>query len=160
MKIVVLIKQILDPVGVVVRRDKERIFVNEESYIIAVWKVGTADRGNSTIYNLEITSLGVSDAPENALPSRTQLTGAYPNPFNPQTTVAFALDSPQHVKLEVFDVRGRLVRTLANGPLPAGNHERKWQGRDTKNQGVASGVYVIRMTAGRTVEFTRVSLLK
>ena len=129
-------------------------------YAFAVWKVDASDRADSTVVNMLITDLGVSATEEQELPAAIRLAGVYPNPLNPQTTVAFELNTPQRVKLEVFDLRGRLVRVLTEESLPAGRHERTWQGRDTKGRGVASGVYVIRMTAGRTTEMTRVSLLK
>jgi len=129
-------------------------------YAIAVWRVGAADRSDSTLYNLSFTEVQAVGVENNGPIARTHLVGAYPNPFNPMTTVAFELDSTLNVKLEIFDVRGRLVHVLADEPFSAGRHERVWRGLDANNQTVASGVYMIRMTAGDTVDLKRVSLIK
>ena len=130
-------------------------------YAFAVWKVGAADRASSSSYNLTFTYGGASGVQDEApLPSVTRLTGAYPNPFNPMTTIAFDLDSPQDTRIEIFDLHGRLVRVLADEMMTAGRHERIWRGIDTTGRNVSSGVYMIRMTAGETVNLKRVSLLK
>ena len=63
-------------------------------------------------------------------PSRTVLLPAYPNPFNPETTLAFDLAQPGPARLEVFDLAGRRVRRLCDEPLGAGAHQRRWAGRD------------------------------
>jgi len=65
----------------------------------------------------------------------------YPNPFNPVTSIEFSLDQAGIVSLRVFDVSGRLVRTLAEGPYAEGRHTVSWDGRDASDKPVASGVY-------------------
>ena len=68
---------------------------------------------------------------------------AYPNPFNPSTTIAFEIsDAGAHARLEVFDIRGRLVRSLVDDALDAGRHEITWRGEDSAGQRMASGVYL------------------
>ena len=67
-----------------------------------------------------------------------------PNPFNPRTTVSLTLARRGAVTLQVFDVRGRLVRTLHRGDLDAGPHELAWDGRDDGGATLASGVYLVR----------------
>ncbi len=129
-------------------------------FAIAVWKVSTADRADSTIFNVQLTEVQAVGVQDEVPVARTQLVGAYPNPFNPNTTVAFDLDAHQNVKLEIFDIRGRLVDVLIDEPMAAGHHERVWRGLDSSGKGVASGVYMIRMTAGETVDLKRVSLIK
>lgn len=81
-----------------------------------------------------------------ALPFR--LHAAVPNPFNPSTKIAFDLPQAAPVRLAIFDLRGARVRTLIDEALPAGPHVRTWDGRDDAGQGVASGVYFIRLDAG------------
>ena len=130
-------------------------------YALAVWKAVAEDRADSTLYNLTFTYGGTTGVGDQAqIPSVTRLAGAYPNPFNPMTTVAFELDSPQNVRLEIFDLRGRLVRVLVDESMPAGSHESIWRGIDSSDRNVSSGIYMIRMTAGKTVDMKRVSLLK
>jgi hypothetical protein len=95
-----------------------------------------------------------------ALPARTEMHAPYPNPFNPQVTVSFALREPADVKLSVFDLRGRRVRTIHAGAKPAGHHQEVWQGRDDAGRRQASGVYFIRLHAGAYEQTRRVMLLK
>ncbi len=88
-------------------------------------------------------------APETAAPvGPTQLIGNAPNPFNPATTIKFDLAAGGAAALRVYDVRGRLVRTLVDGPMPAGAHQISWDGRNNAGSAVASGVYLLEMVAG------------
>jgi hypothetical protein len=79
---------------------------------------------------------------------------AYPNPFNPRTTVSFGLSMSQHVTLEVLDVGGRTVKTLCDRPLMAGTHNVPWNGRDNDGREVFPGTYfaVLRSREGRSVQ--------
>jgi hypothetical protein len=82
------------------------------------------------------------------LPSdRFLLRGAAPNPVNPWTTVSFDLPRQVEVELTIYDARGRRVKRLVSGTLPAGPHQAAWQGRDESGRPVAPGVYFVRMTA-------------
>ncbi len=73
---------------------------------------------------------------------------AYPNPFNPSTIIAFDLPETQHVKLEIFDISGRKVRTLVDQIVNSGRHQVTWEGRNETGMLVSSGVYVYRIQAG------------
>lgn len=72
---------------------------------------------------------------------------ASPNPFNATTTIALRTVSIGDVRLRIFDVRGRLVRTLQAGLLPAGEHRFRWDGTDAQRRAVASGIYIYRVEA-------------
>jgi len=89
-----------------------------------------------------------------------RLEANYPNPFNPTTRIAFNLTRSGAVKLEVFDLRGRLVRTLVNGNLGADEHVVTWHGRDDNGSQVASGVYLYRLSAPGFEESRRMVLMK
>jgi len=69
----------------------------------------------------------------------------YPNPFNPETSIVYELPAAGEVKIEVFDIRGRLVNTLINGQIPAGTQRVRWNGLNESGQPVASGVYYYRI---------------
>lgn len=72
----------------------------------------------------------------------------YPNPFNPETTIPFQiLKAHARVQLLIFDILGRKIRNLFDGELPPGNHEIKWDGRDSRGRGVSSGIYFYRLDA-------------
>jgi hypothetical protein len=69
-----------------------------------------------------------------------------PNPFNPETTIPYSLAQAGHVAIKVYDVRGRLVRTLLDSHLPAGWHDVRWNGQDGRGGTAASGLYFCRIT--------------
>ncbi len=84
----------------------------------------------------------------------------YPNPFNPLTSIVFTLDRAGSASLRVFDVSGRLVRTLVDGPLAAGGHTASWDGRDTSGRLVASGVYSYVLESERESAARKMVLLR
>lgn len=94
-------------------------------------------------------------------PALTALGEAYPNPFNPSTTIPFALAADGPVRVEVYDVAGRLVRTLVDRNMNASpSHRVDWDGLDAAGNSSASGVYFVRMTAGSFKESRKITLLK
>ncbi|MCF7920565.1 MAG: hypothetical protein K9N06_11695 [Candidatus Cloacimonetes bacterium] len=85
----------------------------------------------------------------NPLPAAAELTGNYPNPFNPETEIAFRIPAAALVELKVFNSKGQLVRTLADSWFPAGAHSLHWDGKDSTGMGAATGIYFYRLrTAG------------
>jgi M6 family metalloprotease-like protein len=89
------------------------------------------------------------------LPANSALAQNYPNPFNPETTIRFHLSERQKVRLLIFDLNGKRVRTLVEGELPAGAQTMLWDGRDQQGQTVASGVYFYELTAGNKIDRKR-----
>ena len=84
-----------------------------------------------------------------------------PNPFNPRTTLSFAVpDGGAAVVLDVVDVRGRQVRRLVDGFRPAGTHRVLWDGLDTRGRAVASGLYLARLRAGGGVDSEKLLLVR
>lgn len=90
--------------------------------------------------------VGVDD--EVDVPARFSLAPNHPNPFNPGTTIGLDLPRPVTVRLRVYDLRGALVATLLDGPMPAGRHAVVWRGQDDRGRAMASGVYTYRVEAG------------
>ncbi len=82
------------------------------------------------------------------LAARAALQQNYPNPFNPATVVTFDLAARGHVRVEIYDVLGRRVATMADRVFGAGRHRLSWDGRDSKGRAVASGVYICRLDTG------------
>jgi hypothetical protein len=72
----------------------------------------------------------------------------YPNPFNPSTTIAYSVATKTRVRLEIFDVRGRLVKSLVDERKSPNNYQVIWDGRNGDGESVASGVYFYRLVAG------------
>jgi hypothetical protein len=83
----------------------------------------------------------------------------YPNPFNPSTVVGFQVGTQDlasvQVKLSVFDILGREVATLVDGPMPAGSHSVTFDAT-----GLASGIYLVRLEAGGMVRTRSMALIK
>ncbi len=96
-------------------------------------------------------------------PLEFKLHAAYPNPFNPSTTIAF--DIPAHlngknVQLFVYDILGQKVTTLADRPFKTGSHEITWNGRSGNGIMMASGIYFAVLKAGELGQMTRLMLIK
>jgi len=87
---------------------------------------------------------------ERDLPLDFALRQNAPNPFNPITTIRYELPQDANVRIDVYNVAGRLVRTIVDGPVRAGYSEVIWDGRDAGGRRVASGVYLYRM---RTADY-------
>ncbi len=99
-------------------------------------------------------------APSAASSARAQLFAPTPNPFNPRTHLRFRTDVAGPVELDVFDLRGRHLRTLLRGRRDAGDHEVVWDGTDDQGMAVASGAYLVRLQAAGEVRMQRAALLK
>jgi hypothetical protein len=93
-------------------------------------------------------------------PAIFNLAQNHPNPFNPTTRINFSLDSQGDVSLVVYDITGKLVRTLVNRSMTAGTHSEAWDGRDGQGNPVATGVYFYRLTAGSRTLTKKMMLLK
>jgi hypothetical protein len=80
-------------------------------------------------------------------PAECALHQNYPNPFNSSTQISFTLAAPKLVRLDVFDLLGRRVRTLVNSRLGSGTFKIRWDGLDERGVRVASGVYIYRLSS-------------
>ena len=103
-------------------------------------------------------STGISFPVDPPLPPVPTLHSNYPNPFNPSTTISYALPATAWITLEVADVLGRRVRVLQTGFAEAGVHSIVWDGKDDRGGVVAGGVYLCRLIVGPSA-LTRPMLL-
>jgi flagellar hook capping protein FlgD len=88
------------------------------------------------------------------------LLGARPNPTSGVTEVAFSLPADARATLRVYDVAGRLVRTLAEGSMTAGVHRARWDGLDARGRLARSGIYFAKLEVGRAIQSERILLLR
>ncbi len=95
-----------------------------------------------------------SEAPQE-LPSAIFLDQNYPNPFNPQTTITYQIDSPQHVRLDVFNAQGQRIQTLVDGMQATGGHSVRFNA-----SGLPSGIYVYRVQAGGEILTRKMILVR
>ena len=94
------------------------------------------------------------------VPERFGLFQNYPNPFNPQTQIEYELREAGQVRIDVFDVQGRLIQTLVNTEQTAGRYALSWNGTDTAGRRVASGTYLYRLSMGGQVQARTMVLVK
>jgi hypothetical protein len=128
----------------------------ENYYKVSAWDVHENESGYSVLRPDEIT--GVSGPP--AVPTVTLLEQNVPNPFNPVTVIRFSVAQPGLLRLVVYDVAGRPVRTLVQGRREADRYEVTWDGRDGARRAVASGVYIYQLEAPGHVQSRKMVLLR
>lgn len=92
---------------------------------------------------------------ETPLPQNFKLHQPYPNPFNPTTTIRFSVETSHATSLHIYDINGRLVETLVNGEMQAGDHEIVWNAGEKP-----SGVYFLRLQSGDFIETQKIILMK
>ncbi len=125
------------------------------SFIDAVEQSGTyyyklesiAFNGQSQFFGPIAIMLTSADMRKLVVPTEYSLSQNYPNPFNPETSIKYGLPEPAQVKITIYDVNGRLIRTLVSGQKSAGNHSAIWNGRDEIGRKVVSGVYFYHFKA-------------
>ncbi len=88
------------------------------------------------------------------------LEGVYPNPFNPQTVIAFTVERVRDVQITICDLRGRQLALLADGTYGAGEHEVIWQGTDDSGRELPSGAYLVRLVGNDFVQTRKVMLVR
>ncbi|MCC7430206.1 choice-of-anchor D domain-containing protein [bacterium] len=96
----------------------------------------------------------------NAIPTVFSLENNFPNPFNPTTTLRFALPEKAFTKLVVYNVLGQAIKTIVSEQLPAGYHSFKWNGTDENGKQVSSGIYFYRIVANNFVQTKKMTFLK
>jgi hypothetical protein len=140
----------------------DSMFVDEpfpDSTVIA-YKVEAVYRYGRAHAPLEVT-IGLSaKLPLGTLPTVYQLYPNYPNPFNPDTRIRLDVPATTEGRLEVYDLQGRLVRTLYSGLLTAGHYEYSWNSHDDVGQQVASGLYFCRFASPHFTATQKMMLVK
>lgn len=100
-----------------------------------------------TIDNIRIIT-GAATGNEDQIEVITPVSALYPNfpnPFNPETTISFSLSKVSTVRLDIYNLKGQVVKTLVNGELTRGDHKLVWNGKDNNGRDVASGVYLYKL---------------
>ncbi|MCF7857967.1 MAG: T9SS type A sorting domain-containing protein [Candidatus Cloacimonetes bacterium] len=100
--------------------------------------------------------------PGNNVPevTKTSLDQNYPNPFNPSTTIAYSLQNDGMAELNVYNIKGQLVKTLVNGEQPAGLYEAVWNGKDNNEKNISSGVYFYKLSTKDETIMKKMLMLK
>lgn len=151
----------------------------EEGVLVRYYARAVDGRGNSSVdprgapdstYSYVVRGgTGVGEEEGKSAPGAVALLQNHPNPFNPRTAVTFTVaeigsrgnaGALSMVHLAVFDARGRKVKVLFEGALPAGRHRMVWDGRDSRGAGVAGGTYFLRLEVGGKVLTRKAVLLE
>ena len=95
-----------------------------------------------------------------ALPKKIVLSQAYPNPFNPVTTISYRLLEANHVRVDIYDMVGNKVRTLVSQTQNAGTKSYQWNATNDLGQSVSAGMYIYTIQAGDFIQSKKMVLLK
>ncbi|MBN2460359.1 MAG: hypothetical protein JXB60_02030 [Candidatus Cloacimonetes bacterium] len=117
------------------------------------------NEGESIVITVEFTYNG-TDVDEQQLMMPVTRIRNYPNPFNPQTCIAFNLRQSGRVVLDIHNVRGELIMRIFEDNLEAGDHSFIWNGTDQKGQELPSGIYFYRLEANKYIHNAKMLLLK
>ena len=103
---------------------------------------------------------GTSSDDVTVTPTADLLAQNYPNPFNPTTTIAYNMVEDGNVSIEVFNIKGQIVKTLLNEHMTVGDHTLVWNGTDNNNRVVSSGIYFYKMKSGNYSSTKKMILMK
>ncbi len=95
-----------------------------------------------------------------ALPCNYYLKQNHPNPFNPATIIEYNVPVKSHVKIDIFNILGMKIQTLVNETQTTGEYQIFWDGKDYKDNDVATGIYFYRLQAGNFIDTKKMILLK
>ncbi len=136
-----------------------RLFLNNENKL-SIEIIDFEYKGQTEIFFTAVDNAGNRsddyrlnfDQNNHIIPEKYELKDNFPNPFNPATTIEYRLPETERVVLDIYNIKGQLVRTLVNQTQNSGSHRVKWDGKDTFGNLVASGVYIYTI---RTKNFTK-----
>ena len=95
-----------------------------------------------------------------SIPERVNLYQNFPNPFNPSTIIRYELPKDSQVKLDIFDVKGRYIRSLSDNTEAAGTHNVQWDSRDSQGRKVPNGVYFYTITTNDFTQTNKMVFIK
>lgn len=142
-------------------RQLEYYFDTEDYVAFNVWMGCWTN--NSAVYrvdDIEITDVTGIEEKQSEIPAEFALNQNYPNPFSRNTRITFSVPRNDVVKLSLFDLTGRRVRTLANHRFSPGIHSVKWDGKDDRGMIVSSGVYLYRLEVGQYSETKKLTFIR
>ena len=131
------------------------IISNDEIDVGHVTLTAIPDGCPEEIHQVTFTLSTDLDGVTSITPETVQLLHAYPNPFNPSTTIEFTLAHQQQIQLTVYDLHGRQVARLADGMYATGIHQLTFDGN-----GYPSGIYLVALSTATDNHYSKISLIK
>ena len=108
----------------------------------------------------QFTSDMVSLGENSNLPIEFSLFPNYPNPFNPSTIISYGISEDSFVSIDIFDMRGRVVKNLVSQKQVSGRYSVSWDGKDAGGNSVSAGVYIYKLSAHSKVLSRKMVLMK
>ncbi len=127
--------------------------IGENELIVTAFDEGVAFAADTIHFTVTETGIGLEPSPRFGL-------CASPNPFSSSASISFELSEPGHTSIDVYDLSGRIVCSLADSELGAGQHSYVWDVRSQNGEYVSSGLYMCRIQSGEISETTRLCLLR
>jgi len=115
--------------------------------------------GDTTVFHMEIAVQGALSSQDPHIPIEFTLHQNHPNPFNPITLIKYDLPNNGFVNIAVYDMMGRLVKTLLSGSKPAGYNQVLWHATNDNNEPVSAGVYIYVVQFGNSIDTKKMILL-
>ncbi len=112
-------------------------------------------------FNLTLKGKGTPDTPQTPTSNgNLVLQNMYPNPFNQSVSIPFSITKTSDVKIEIYNLKGQHIRTLATGMKNAGEYNLSWDGTDAKNVTCPSGIYLVQVKDGNSLSSRKIILMK
>ena len=132
------------------------IDIKEPGSTIGMW---STHRSNMKRDGYFISNLDALDIIDENINYNFALYNAYPNPFNPTTTIEFEVPYSMDIMLNVYDINGKLVKTLTNGTVNIGKHSVVWDGSNQFGKSVANGMYIYKLISDKNISISNKMIL-
>jgi hypothetical protein len=124
------------------------------------WKDHRAGVGVTGLWGNTVHSSTPNDDALQTPIQQAQIIGNYPNPFNPSTTISYQIAADGMAKLDIYNIKGQLVKSLLNEPQTRGRHQVMWSGKNIGGKDVASGIYFVRLSSAGRSSIHKMVLMK
>ena len=134
--------------------------LNSETMKIHLSNGETVEFDTSEIVEITFGNVSVEEMVEFISQIPIKFLKNYPNPFNPTTTISFEIGESGKTKIEIFNVKGQKVTTLVDKEMEFGKHSVIWEGKDSNNRRVSSGMYFYKITVNGNEKTSKMLMLK
>jgi len=135
-------------------------FDESDSLYIFLYTGEDAPNNSRSLYLIKGSIDGITPDTDDEISKPVLTLTNYPNPFNPETEIKFALAKDSEVELSIYNLKGQKVKTLIDQYLIKGNHSAKWNGIDSSGFPTSSGIYFLNLKHDEGVKYKKMILLK